>query len=165
MNSISPNLFFTLCMPLAWPVYAQIPLIEHEALIALHNSTGGADWSNSTVWMGAAGTECDWYGITWLNGSVTELRLSGNSLSGSIPSELGNSTRLAYLYFSNNTLTDSISSKLSLILVRSAYLHGQACYGPYIDITYHLIKIIKIDLCRQQWIEVKPLSSASLVSE
>ena len=88
------------------------PSLERDALIALYNSTSGADWTNNAGWMGAAGTECDWYGITCSNGSVTELRLSGNSLSGSIPSELGNLTNLTGLYLNDNSLSGSIPSEL-----------------------------------------------------
>ena len=103
---------FLLLISLAGGSHAQIPQPERDALMALYNSTGGADWSNSTGWMGAAGTECDWYGITCLNGSVTELRLSGNSLSGSIPSELGRLTNLTTLDLAFNSLSGSIPSEL-----------------------------------------------------
>ena len=66
--------------------------------------------------MGAADTECDWYGITCSNGSVTELRLSGNSLSGSIPSELGRLTNLTTLDLAFNSLSGSIPSELGSLI-------------------------------------------------
>ena len=44
--------------------YAQIPQEERDALIALYNSTDGANWKDNTGWMGEAGTECDWKGVT-----------------------------------------------------------------------------------------------------
>ncbi|MBM87009.1 MAG: hypothetical protein CMQ41_01390, partial [Gammaproteobacteria bacterium] len=44
--------------------YSQVPQIERDALVALYNSTGGANWRDNTGWLGAAGTECDWYGVT-----------------------------------------------------------------------------------------------------
>ena len=101
-----------LLVPLAGASYAQDPLIERDALVALYNSTGGADWTDNAGWMGAAGTECDWYGVTCLNGNVASLVLNNNSLSGSLPPELGNLTNLTTLYLFNNSLSGIIPSEL-----------------------------------------------------
>ena len=121
---------FLLLISLAGASQAQIPQPERDALIALYNSTGGADWSNSTGWMGAAGTECDWYGITCSNGSVTELRLSGNSLSWSIPSELGYLTNLTGLYLNGNSLSGSIPPELGgLTNLTNLYLNDNSLSG------------------------------------
>jgi hypothetical protein len=43
--------------------YAQVPQIELDALVALYNSTDGANWTDNTGWMGAAGNECSWFGV------------------------------------------------------------------------------------------------------
>ena len=93
--------------------YSQVPQIERDALVALYNSTGGANWRDNTGWLGAAGTECDWYGVTCSSASVSSLNLIYNSLSGSIPPELGNLTNLSFLQLSNNSLTGPIPSELS----------------------------------------------------
>ena len=56
--------FFTLLLiSLAGVSYAQIPQIERDALIALYNSTDGANWTDNTGWLGEAGTECSWFGV------------------------------------------------------------------------------------------------------
>ncbi len=34
---------------------AQIPTVERDALIALYNSTDGANWTNNTNWLGRWG--------------------------------------------------------------------------------------------------------------
>ena len=71
-------------------VDAAIPESERNALIALYNSTDGSNWDNNDGWLGSAGTECRWHGITCSAGtSVWDIRLSENSLTGSIPPELG----------------------------------------------------------------------------
>jgi len=91
---------------------AQVPQIERNALIKLYNSTDGANWKNNAGWLGAAGTECDWYGITCSSGSVSIIRLNTNFLSGSIPSELINLTNLTYLNVFDNSLSGNIPSEL-----------------------------------------------------
>jgi hypothetical protein len=62
--------FFTLLLiTLAGLSYAQVPQIERDALVALYNSTDGANWTDNTGWMGAAGTECLSFGVTYYTGS------------------------------------------------------------------------------------------------
>jgi len=125
------------------------PSLERDALIALYNSTSGADWTNNAGWMGAAGTECDWYGITCSNGSVTELRLSGNSLSGSIPSELGNLTNLTGLYLNDNSLSGSIPSELgNLTNLRSLYLYNNSLSGNIPPELGNLSMLVRLPLGR-----------------
>jgi Leucine-rich repeat (LRR) protein len=107
-----------------------ISSVEREALVALYNSAGGANWKNNTGWMGVAGTECDWFGITCTNDSVTLISLSSNGLSGSIPSELGNLTNLTRLYLIANNLSGSIPpelgnlTKLTWLFLNSNSLSG-----------------------------------------
>ena len=107
-----------------------ISSVEREALVALYNLAGGANWKNNTGWMGVAGTECDWFGITCTNDSVTLISLSSNGLSGSIPSELGNLTNLTRLYLIANNLSGSIPpelgnlTKLTWLFLNSNSLSG-----------------------------------------
>ena len=54
---------FLLLISLAGASYAQVPQIERDALIALYNSTDGANWTDNTGWLGEAGTECSWFGV------------------------------------------------------------------------------------------------------
>ena len=92
---------------------AGIPAAERAALIEMYNSTGGANWTTSTNWLGAAGTECSWYGVTCdAEGNyVTEIDLHSNQLAGSIPAELGSLSSLTTLYLNSNQLT-SIPAEL-----------------------------------------------------
>ncbi len=91
---------------------AQVPQIERDALIALYNSTNGATWSNSTDWLGAAGTECDWYGVFCSGGQVLWLYLNSNQLSGSIPPDLGDLSGLQDLRLGSNQIGGSIPPEL-----------------------------------------------------
>ena len=120
-----------LLISLAGVSYSQISQTEREALIALFNATGGYNWSINNGWNGAAGTECDWYGVGCSYGSVSRIVLDDNSLSGSIPAELGNLTNLTSLYLNVNSLTGSIPSELgNLTNLRGFSLGDNFLTGP-----------------------------------
>ena len=92
---------------------SKISSVERSALIALYNSTDGANWTNNTGWLGSAGTECFWFGVTCDSGSVSSLSLNSNSLTGTIPNELGNLTNLLSIDFSYNSLSGTIPKETS----------------------------------------------------
>ena len=93
---------------------AAIPAAERQALIDLYNSTNGASWANKTNWLGAAGTENTWYGVTTDAGNTTvqQLKLQNNNLVGTLPSSLGNLSNLTNLGLNSNQLTGSIPTEL-----------------------------------------------------
>jgi hypothetical protein len=92
---------------------AAVPQAERDALIALYYNTGGDYWKNNTGWLGAAGSENSWFGVTVenINGldHVTKIALVNNKLTGSIPAELGNLTQLQYIYFDYNKLNGPVT--------------------------------------------------------
>jgi hypothetical protein len=113
--------------PLKWE--AQIPLIECEALLSLYDSTGGDQWERRRGWLGF-GSPCTWRGVFCAWGHVTEIHLSDNELTGSIPPELGNMSQLQELYLSNNELTGSIPPKLgNMSQLWGLYLSGNELTG------------------------------------
>ena len=70
---------------------------DRAALVALYNATGGADWTKNTNWLSNEALS-EWHRVeTDEDGRVTALRLNDNELSGEIPAELGNLTRLSHL--------------------------------------------------------------------
>ena len=85
---------------------------DRAALEALYNATGGANWTNDTNWLSSMPLS-DWHGVTVDgNGCVTELDLTDNELTGTIPSELSNLSSLERLNLFNNELTGTIPSEL-----------------------------------------------------
>ena len=95
---------------------------ERDALVALYNATGGADWTNSADWLTGAPVG-QWHGVSVeANGSVSGLDLQSNALSGEIPVELGSLTNLEQLRLNGNQLTGEIPSGLGF-LENLALLH------------------------------------------
>ncbi|MFC1620079.1 FG-GAP-like repeat-containing protein [Candidatus Neomarinimicrobiota bacterium] len=81
------------------------------ALVALYNSTDGANWNNHTNWLTTEPLN-NWYGVTVTDGRVTSLNLYNNQLTGAIPVEMGNLTNLETLNLNSNQLTDTIPAEL-----------------------------------------------------
>lgn len=85
---------------------------ERDILWTLHEATDGPNWNNSEGWLTDAPLE-DWYGLSVdADGAVTELRLAANALSGAIPAELGELTRLEFMDLFGNDLTGPIPAEL-----------------------------------------------------
>jgi hypothetical protein len=89
----------------------EIPQMECQALLAIYNSSNGANWSNNNGWL-STNTPCNWYGVYCSRGHIIVLNLSNNQLSGSIPPELGNITSLSDLVLYGNQLTGNIPPEL-----------------------------------------------------
>ena len=86
---------------------------EREILAALYRATNGDSWASSANWLSdePLGT---WHGVTTGDdGRVTMLRLAANSLSGSLPPELGGLAKLEFLELATNLrLSGSIPREL-----------------------------------------------------
>ena len=91
---------------------------EIEALRALYDATGGPNWERNDGWFDGTGRPYDrrlghWHGVRTNNaGWVTEIRLSDNALTGSIPPELEQLSQLDTLNLGSNQLTGSIPPEL-----------------------------------------------------
>jgi hypothetical protein len=138
--------------------HAQIPASERTALIALYNSTDGANWTDNSGWLGPPGTECSWFGVDCrmfdsnpLDQYVYELGLPDNDLRGTIPPELGNLTNMRNLFLSWNELTGSIPAELgNLSNVRNIELHTNHLSGTIPPELGNLPLINYMHLCCNQ---------------
>jgi Leucine-rich repeat (LRR) protein len=89
-GSLLGALISVIAFGFATTAHAAIPASERTYLIAFYNQTNGGSWTNKTGWLGAAGTECTWYGITcnFAGDHVVKIDLYDNGLTGSLPANL-----------------------------------------------------------------------------
>lgn len=107
----------------------QIPQLECEALVALYDSAGGPGWTKNTNWL-ATSEPCEWYGIDCAGGSVSVVDLYQNNLTGTIPAQLGNFSKLWFLRLDANHLTGTIPTELgNLSLLQTLHLENNQLTG------------------------------------
>jgi Leucine-rich repeat (LRR) protein len=151
-----------------------IPAVEREALIALYNSTNGDGWTNSSGWKTAPlytdgfampGTESGWYGLTVDPGTeqVTQIDLTDNNLTGSLPAELGDLTGLALLYLSHNSIGGAIPSTFGdLTALREIHMSVNQLTGPIPVEIGNLVRLEKLIIDNNQLTGPIPAALGSL---
>ena len=82
------------------------------ALQTLYNATGGDNWHNNTGWS-THQSLAEWFGVTAGPKIVGQVQLPENNLTGEIPPELADLTRLQYLDLRGNNLTGEIPPELA----------------------------------------------------
>jgi hypothetical protein len=93
---------------------AAVPAAERSALTGFYKATSGPRWANRTGWLGKAGTECSWSGVTCnlAKTAVTGLVLNDNGLAGSLPASLSKLPGLQTLELEGNSLTGALPRDL-----------------------------------------------------
>jgi len=89
----------------------EIPQSECEVLVTFYNSTNGVNWTYNYNWL-ETNTPSNWWGIYLNGGHVDTISLSGNQLTGTIPSELSNLTELRSLILFGNQISGNIPPEL-----------------------------------------------------
>ena len=120
---------------------------DRAALVALYNATDGANWRDKSGWLSNSPIG-EWHGVTtYANGRVTDLNLSWNKLSGSIPAELSNLSNLKRLDFGGNELTGSTPTALgSLSNLELLDLSGNQLTGTIPSWMGNLTNLKRLDL-------------------
>ena len=102
---------------------------ELDALWALWVYTDGPNWTTKTGWWIDTDVE-NWYGITLFGGKVDQINLANNNLIGTLPTELGNLSKLLILDLYGNSITGSIPPELGkLSSLFYLYLSGNSLTG------------------------------------
>lgn len=114
---------------------------DREALMALYNATDGPNWKINTNW-GTTEPVDTWYGITVANNRVVEINLHNNNLTGAIPAEIRDLTKLTNLDLSTNNLNGSIPSGIgTLESLKGLSLHSNQLNGTIPIEIFNLINL------------------------
>jgi Leucine-rich repeat (LRR) protein len=146
---------------------AAIPSWESQALRDLFNSTNGANWIHNDGWMGVAGTECSWYGVTCnsTEAGVLQLNLRANLLTGSIPSTISNLFYLRNLDLGMNDLFGGIPTALgNLVNLQYLDLHSNWLSGSIPAELGNLANLQSLWLNSNQLTESIPANLGSLAA-
>lgn len=84
--------------------------MDSVALVALYNSTDGANWNNNENWL--TGPIDTWNGVTVQNDRVVAVDLHENNLAGTLPSRIGKLSALQSFVLWGNQLTGELPSEL-----------------------------------------------------
>jgi Leucine-rich repeat (LRR) protein len=117
-------------------VYGAIPAKERAALIALYNSTNGDNWTDNSGWktpplhtdgFAKPGTEGSWRGVIVDNieqeDHVINITFYNNNLTGNIPPEIGDFSKLDYLFLNHNDISGEIPKEIgNLNSLKNLYL-------------------------------------------
>ena len=85
---------------------------DRAALVAIYNATDGPNWDHRIGWL-TSDPLYEWASVvTDSDGRVTWLALGNNNLTGELPPELGNLSKLQLLRVHDNNLTGEFPSQL-----------------------------------------------------
>ena len=126
---------------------------DWRALVALYNATDGDNWTNNDNWSASTTSAPTaeelalWHGVTMTSGRVSALLLTLNSLSGEIPSELGNLANLTWLWLGGNSLSGEIPSELgNLANLTRLDLSNNSLSGEIPSELGNLAQLTRLDL-------------------
>ncbi|WP_420315725.1 BspA family leucine-rich repeat surface protein [Ekhidna sp.] len=102
---------------------------DYDALVALYNSTDGANWTDNSNWL-STNPVSTWYGVVVNSNRIDELNLNSNNLSGTLPGDIGNLIDLTTLELNDNQLTGSIPTEIgNLVNLQTLYLYNNLLSG------------------------------------
>jgi len=130
MGAYESNNVFSSCT-----TQTEIPETECNALVALYDSTDGANWTdNATNNWKVTNTPCSWTGVTCSGGRVTSIVRSSKKLNGALP-DLSSLTALEDLSLPYNQLNGPVSDLSTLMALQTLWLENNQLIGPIPDVS------------------------------
>jgi hypothetical protein len=124
----------------------EISTAECKALIALYESTDGANWENNTGW-NVTNTPCSWNGVTCQGKHVTRLSLGDNNLKGSISAKFFKLKKLESIELSDNDLNGtSLKNFKKLKSLKTLWLNNCQLSGKIPNSLMKMKKLSGLDL-------------------
>ena len=121
--------------------------VDRSALVALYDTTSGANWATNTNWNSDRPLG-EWHGVeTDANGRVTEIELVQNRLNGWIPHQLADLSNLTSLSLGRNDLRGAIPPELGrLSSLRSLSLNRNRLSGEIPSELGNLPNLVRVYL-------------------
>lgn len=85
---------------------------DYNALVDFYNATNGDNWISKTNWKSEKDVS-NWFGIKVEKGRVVELSVNRNNVSGTIPSSIGNLTKLKKIELYRNNIKGALPNEIS----------------------------------------------------
>ncbi len=140
-----------------------LPSPDSLALVALYNATDGANWTNNTNWL--SGPLDTWFGVTATDGSVLEVTLPANNLTGTLPDEMEDLVSLSVLNFEFNNLSGPLPPEIgSLSDLDFINLRGNGFSGSIPPEFGDLGSLTVLDLGQNNLSETIPSELGSLIN-
>lgn len=124
--------------------------VERKVLVELYNACGGSEWRDRDNWCSDE-IIGKWKGVTtYAHGMVTELNLDGsyeNFLRGTLPSSIGQLSKLITLDLHRNKITGPIPSTIgNCVLLRTLDLSYNEITGHIPSTIGNCVLLTKINL-------------------
>ncbi len=140
-----------------------LPPPDSLALVALYNETDGANWINNANWL--EGPISTWFGITTVDGAITEVALNSNNLTGTIPNRIDDLSSLSALNLEFNNLSGPLPSELGrLDNLTFVNLRGNEFTGSIPVEIGDLLNLTVLDLGQNQFSEAIPSEIGNLIN-
>ncbi|WP_353573137.1 LamG-like jellyroll fold domain-containing protein [Candidatus Albibeggiatoa sp. nov. BB20] len=111
----------------------EIPQSECEVLVNIYDDLGGDNWTNNAGWKQTNNPCTSWYNLGCKNGHVTDIALSSNNLTGTIP-DLTPLTELETLPIGGNpNITGALPNIGSLTKLYHFSINGVGIIGTLSD--------------------------------